>query len=137
MTRYDIMLKLAEEQGLLGSIRQLGRVDRSDLKMLKHEVGKVAPATQAEEKAYELAGRPWTKGQYVRAGLQALGAGATAHGVGTLIEGGDKELGKTVWSELKKPRKLARSMVMGAIFAAGLPAARRIMDIEAAKRGKF
>ena len=77
-----------------------------------------------------MAGKAYTPGQTARyAGLGAA-AGVGLRAINAAI---DPVLRRTAF----KPRGLASAAVTGAIYGGALPVARRIMDIDAAKRGKF
>lgn len=102
---------------------------RRELKILKKQIKKIKPQTEREKRIERLAGKKWTTGQYVRgAGIGAT-VGTLGHVLGSAIEG-KKALPIT-------GRGTARAAAVGALFGAALPAATRLANIEAAKRGKF
>lgn len=108
---------------------------RKELRVIKGELKEIAPATKREKYIEELAGRKMTPGQYARyAGIGAT-VGGLQHVLGSAIEGAQP--GKTFRQVAFKPRSLARGATIGAIYSTAIPAAARLADIEAAKRGKF
>jgi hypothetical protein len=131
------MRKLAAEEA--------PELSKEQLKTIKQEIKAVKPQTEEEKKIVELVGKPATRGQLLRsAGVGGVGGVATQV-VGRAISGGaggmypwigskaDMLSGKAVLS----PRALARAASMGVIFGSAVPALKRHLDIEAAKRGKF
>lgn len=91
----------------------------------------------------ELVGRAPTPGKYLRgAAIGALG-GIGAGSLGGLIQGDVKVRPWKVKSPVEKrrallhPRRLAAGATVGAIYGAMVPAAQRLADIEAAKRGVY
>jgi len=132
-----VMRKLAAEE--------VPGLSKEQLKTIKKEIKAVKPQTEEEKKIVELVGKPATRGQLVRsAGVGGVGGVATQV-IGRSISGGaggmypwigskaDMLSGKAVLS----PRALARAASMGVIFGSAVPALKRHLDIEAAKRGKF
>lgn len=115
-----LMTKLAAEEP---------KITKSELKMINKELKSITP-TKADESIAKLVGKPQTKRQMVRNAAigAALSVGSTA--LGNLIEG-DKT------RPIMTPRGALRSAVMGITFSAAVPAMKRWVDIEAAKRGKF
>lgn len=134
--------KLArEKEGPPGPITRLGRriksefsgigsgdIERQELRKIKQQIRAGKPKTEEEKRIEQLAGRGWTKGKFLRAG--AIGAGMSTAGtaIGSMIEGG---------KAARSPRALARGAVIGAMMGAAVPAATRLADIEAAKRGLY
>lgn len=140
------MMKLAEESllerakeragaaaGRVGKfVRRLGTkgIRRKELRKIKGQIRESRPQTEKEKAVQRLAGKKYTAGQYLRrAGVGAL-VGTGAQVAGTLIEGSGKSGGL-------KPRALGRAAAVGALFGSAIPAASRLADIEAAKRGAF
>lgn len=147
---------LQAQRSLVGSVKPK-HTSREELKNIKRTVAAIKPKTEKEKKLTELTGKPYTKGQYKRYASIAGGAGLATHFAGRAIGGG-----KVPWllAELKNPavresiserifrgmvkgetmvspRQLARAAVIGGIYGAFIPAARRVADISAAKRGKY
>lgn len=133
------MVKLAEEsrweraKGHVGKFVEgigVGGIKRKELRKIRGELREAKPQTAKEKAIERLAGREYTPGQYARrAGVGAL-VGTGAQAAGTLIEGSRKAGGL-------RPRALGRAAAVGALFGSAIPAASRLADIEAAKRGKF
>lgn len=134
-----LMKKMAAE----GQKRWAPALTKGELRTLKQEIKEIKPKTEEERRISELIGRPPTKGQYMRSAAIGAGGGLTAHVLGRAIQGG----GMSPWVGTKadllsgkatlSPRQLARAVTMGVVFGAAVPAFKRLMDIEAAKRGKF
>lgn len=103
---------------------------KEELKTIKQEIRTIQPKTEAEKKIIELVGKPQTRGQLVRNAIIGAGSGISAGVIGNMIEGKSRR-------ELITPRGAARSAVMGVTFGAAIPAIKRLIDIEAAKRGKY
>jgi hypothetical protein len=110
------------------------REKRKELRVLKRQVKKITPKTEREKKIERLAGKKWTPGQYLRGAGIGGAVGALGHVAGTAIEG---TAPKSFRSVALSPRALTRSAAIGALYGAALPAATRLANIEAAKRGKF
>jgi hypothetical protein len=90
-----------------------------------------------------MAGKPFTPGQYGRYTAAGALSGLAGHFLGGAIEGEHFKLWKPDTLKpnseraLLHPRKLSRAAVMGAIFGAAVPAARKLWDIHAAQQGYF
>ena len=142
------MMKLAEERSRLETVKErlgvaaertkkfvksLGTrgIKRKELRTIRGQIRDTKPETAKEKAVERLAGKKYTPGQYARrAGVGAvIGSGAQA--VGSLIEGGRARKAGF------KPRALGRAAAIGALFGSAIPAASRLADIEAAKRGAF
>ena len=106
---------------------------RKETKLIEGQLEQVKPKTKREKRIERLTGRKWTPGQYIRGGAIGAGIGTAGHVVVAAIEGA----GKGKMRELMAPRKVARTAAIATMYGAALPAARRIADVEAAKRGKF
>jgi len=117
-------------------LRRIGETDltKRQLQRLQQELREVKPKSTEERRVESLAGRKMTSGQLVRRSAIGAGVGALTHVVGTGIEGAPK--GKFLRTALR-PRSLARSGSIGALYGAAIPVAVRLADIEAAKSGKF
>ncbi len=131
-----VMRKLAAEASELS---------KEQLRTIKQEIKAVKPQTEEEKKIVELVGKPATRGQLLRsAGVGSVG-GVAAHVVGRAISGGAGGMYPWVGSKANmlsgkavlSPRALARAASMGVIFGSAVPALKRHLDIESAKRGKF
>lgn len=133
--------KLAKEEDKSSRLRRLGRkiksrlsglgagdIEQRELRKIKQQIRASKPETEEEKRIEQLAGRGWTKGKFLRAGVIGAGMGTAGAAVGSLIEGG---------KAARSPRALARGAVIGSLMAAATPAATRLADIEAAKRGKY
>lgn len=116
-----VLKKLAAEQP---------PVSKKELNVIQKEIVKIKPKTEGEKKIVELVGKPQTKGQMIRNAIIGVGSGIGAATVGNLI---DREAGKPIMTG----RKALRAGVMGITFGAAMPAVKRLIDIEAAKRGKY
>ena len=132
------MMKLAAEKhdsyfrdvvGRLG----VGGIRKKELKAIEGQIRDIKPKTEEEKKIERLAGREWTKGQYTRGAGIGAGIGTAGHVIGSGIEG----LGKGKFLANMAPRKVLRTAAIASLYGAALPAARRIADVEAAKRGEF
>lgn len=114
--------------------------EKKELKNLKEVAKKVEPETEKAKRIAEIAGRPWTPGQYVRgagigAALQNIGGYATDAIIGEktpavhqIFRKGERGKG---W------RQTAARTLMGSLYGAAIPALKRQIDVEAAKRGKY
>ena len=137
MTNVQLyMMKLAEEsrwdktKKFFGNLGESG-IKRRELRKIKSELRESKPQTEREKAVDRLAGRQYTAGQYARrAGVGAL-VGSGAQVAGSLIEGGKARRAGI------RPRALGRAAAVGALFGSAIPAASRLADIEAAKRGAF
>lgn len=86
--------------------------------------------SRVEQAVEEMAGKAHTPGQSLRyAGLGA-GAGLGLRALSAAIDPGLR-------GAAFKPRSMANAAITGAIYGGALPVARRLLDIEAAKRGAF
>ena len=103
-----------------------GKVTRGELRTIKKQIRETRPRTEEEKRVDQLAGRKWTRGQYVRSAGIGAGMGTLAGIIGPKIEGAKI-----------KPRGVGRAAAIGALYGAAIPAARRLADIEAAKAGVF
>lgn len=137
------MLKVAAEKSLwertkkkvkrfVGGIGS-GRVKKTELRKIEGQLKQMRPKTEKEKKIERLTGRRWTPGQYARGAAIGAGVGTVGHVIGSAIEGA----GKGKFKSLVAPRRIARTAAIASLYGAALPAARRIADVEAAKRGKF
>lgn len=149
--RDEILEKLAEAQKsefrqrvrkIKRFIRGLGsgRVTGKQLKVIKKQVKQVQAKSDKDRQIERLSGRKWTKNQYIRGAGIGAGVGAAAHILGTAIGGAGPAVGGVKPSLVKamaNPRSLVRGAAITALYGSALPAARRLADIEAAKRGKY
>jgi hypothetical protein len=110
---------------------------------IRKALREVKPRTREERLRESLVGRPYTPGQYLRsAAIGALG-GVGAGSLGGLIQKDVKVFPSSVKLIAEKrrallhPRRLAAGATVGAIYGSLIPAAQRIADIEAAKRGLY
>lgn len=103
-------------------------IERQELSKIKQQIRASKPKTEEEKRIEQLAGKGWTRGKFMRAGVIGAGMGTASTAIGSLIEGGRRA---------RSPRALARGAVIGAMLGAATPAATRLADIEAAKRGRY
>ncbi len=132
------MMKLAEEPSVWEKTKKFvgglgeGGIRYREYRTIKGQLKKTKPKTKKERAVEQLAGKEYTPGQYARrAGIGAI-VGAGAQGLGTVIEGKSARAAGGL-----KPRALGRAAAVGALFGSAIPAASRLADIEAAKRGAF
>ena len=131
----------AEQKEKPGPLTRLGRkikselsgvgsrsIERQELRKIKQQIRASKPKTEEEKRIEQLAGKGWTRGKFMRAGAIGAGMGTASTAIGSLIEGG---------KAARSPRALARGAVIGAMMGAAVPAATRLADIEAAKRGRY
>jgi hypothetical protein len=114
--------------------------EKKELKNLKEVAKKVEPESEKAKRIAEIAGRPWTPGQYGRgaaigAAIQNLGGYASDAMIGEktpalheIFRKGQRAHG---W------RQTAARTLMGSLYGAAIPALKRQIDVEAAKRGKY
>ena len=103
------------------------------MRNIRAAVRKSRPKTWEERQAEQLAGRQHTAGQLARGALIGAGFGAGAG----LSEAAISKGMKGVAGSVKNPRQLIGRAVTGALFGAGVPAARRYVDIRAAEGGWY
>lgn len=136
---------------------------KKEEKNIAETLKKVAPKSVTEERVQQIAGRPFTPGQFLRYGTVGTGMGVAGHVAGSAIAGGSrwrpwttavekaeqalmgdtaraaaqKEISRDVSRAVLNPRQLARAGVMGTVFGLGVPLLRRLSDINAARKGKY
>lgn len=110
---------------------------------IRKAIKALKPKTREEKIKGELVGRPLTVGQYVRnAAIGSMG-GIGAGSLGGLIQGDVRVRPWKVPNPVEKrrallhPRRLAAGATVGAVYGAMIPAAQRLANIEAAKRGMY
>jgi len=146
---WEELEKRAEDDGLIGKIRKKRRkyfyLDGERLKAdearnIEKAYKKTLARTPTERRVERLSGMKPTEGQLTRWGLLGAGAGAATHLLGSAIEGGKPWLPKGGLKGALKPstavlapRNLARAGAVGATFAAGVPIARKLWDIQTAR----
>lgn len=118
-----------------------GRVTKRELGRIKKQIRKIKPKTEKEKKVEQIAGRKWTKGQYKRYAAIGAGAGMATRITSRAIEGAGpwfkRVKGRGALKPVFSPRGMAAAAAIGGIYGAAMPAAKRLIDIEAAKKGKF
>lgn len=110
---------------------------------IKKAIKAIKPKTKEEKIKERLVGRPLTVGKYLRnAAIGSIG-GIGAGSLGGLIQGDVRVRPWKVPNPVEKrrallhPRRLAAGATVGAVYGAMIPAAQRLADIEAAKRGMY
>lgn len=136
--REYLLIKLAEKstwEKFKKKVKTIGQAptQKKQEKVIKGQLKKVEAKSERERQIERLTGRKWTPGQYARGAGIGAAVGTAGHVIGSLIEG----MGKGRVAELMAPRRVARTAAIASLYGAALPAARRIADVEAAKRGKF
>lgn len=104
-------------------------IRRRELRAIKKQIKAGKPTSEKEKAVERLAGKGWTKGKFLRGAAIGGSIGALGQAVGSVVEGTTKKG--------LRPRSLARGAVVGAMMGAASPAAARLADIEAAKRGVY
>lgn len=147
------MVKQAEEKkeerkGLIKRLRRRRkryylfgkRIGKKEAKNIDEALAKKKPKSDTEKKVEKLVGAKPTTGQLTRWGVLGAGAGIGTHIMGAGIEGGKKWLPSGGLKGALKPstavlgpRNLARAGAVGATFAAGVPVARKLWDIQTAR----
>lgn len=139
MTPQDyLLIKIAEKSGwekFKKKVRSIVKppTRKKEEKVLKGQLKKVKPKTKREQQIERLTGRRWTAGQYARGAGIGAAVGTVGHVLGAAVEGA----GKGKFKELITPRRIGRTAAIASLYGAALPAARRIADVEAAKRGAY
>ncbi len=139
----------------VGVLKTAAEMTKKEEKNIAATLKKVAPKTETEERVQQIAGRPFTPGQFLRYGTVGTGMGVAGHIAGSGIAGGtrwkpwvtgaEKAIGgetlrqaeKDIAKAVLNPRQLARAGVMGTVFGLGVPMLRRMSDIHAARKGKY
>ena len=134
------MIKRAAEKSLWEQAKKkvkrtigVGSIKKKELSTIKKELKAVKAKSEKEKAVEKLTGRKWTRGQYGRGAAIGAGVGTVGHIIGSAIEGA----GTGRFKELVRPRRVARTAAIASLYGAALPAARRVADVEAAKRGAF
>lgn len=133
-----LLIKVAEKtrwEKFKKKVKSIGKAPtrKREAKVIKGQLRKVKAKSKRERQIERLTGRRWTGGQYARGAGIGAAVGTVGHVVGSAIEGA----GKGRFGELMAPRRVGRTAAIASMYGAALPAARRLADVEAAKRGKF
>lgn len=110
---------------------------------IKKAIKAIKPKTKEEKIKGELIGPPLTLGKYMRNAAIGSAGGIGAGSLGGLIQGDVRVRPWKVPNPVERrrallhPRRLAAGATVGAVYGAMVPAAQRLADIEAAKRGMY
>lgn len=110
---------------------------------IRKTIKAIKPKTKEERIKGKLVGPPITVGKYLRNAAIGAAGGIGAGTLGGLIQGDVRVRPWKVPNPVEKrrallhPRRLAAGATVGAVYGAMVPAAQRLADIEAAKRGIY
>jgi len=152
-----LALKKTAADKIKAPAKPSAKLTQDQRRNIKKSLRLIKPKTKSEAEVQELAGRPWTSGQFMRRGVIGASGGVAAGTLGGAVTGAPLTIGSAQklvrnragamvprmgpttakMTALLSPRRLAAGAIGGAAFGLAIPYAQQLADADAAKRGQF